>query len=80
MTAEKTNKALMWVVGVLVMIILSLVGVVWATNQTRFDKLEFNDAEIGIKIDTLYSRSARGQWTDSLIISNLAEIKQELRK
>ena len=39
----------------------------------RLEKIEFT-------VDILDSRSKKGQWTDSLIISNLAEIKEEMKK
>lgn len=73
MTTEKKNGIYMRVIGFLLAGILSLAVYVWGGMVERLDNIEN-------KVDILDDRSLKGQWTDSLIISNLAEIKQELKK
>lgn len=73
MTTEKKNGIYMKIIGFLLAGILSLAVYVWDGMVERLDNIED-------KVDILDDRSKKGQWTDSLIISNLAEIKQELKK
>jgi len=73
MTIEKKNGLYLKAIGVLLGLILSLALYVWDGTVQRLDDIE-------VKVDTLKSRSEKSQWMDSLIISNLAEIKEELKK
>jgi len=73
MTIEKKNGFYLKAIGVLLGLILSLVLYVWDGAVERLDNIE-------VKVDTLESRSKKSQWMDSLIISDLAEIKEELKK
>lgn len=73
MTTEKKNGIYMKIIGFLLAGILSLAVYVWDGMVERLDNIEN-------KVDILDDRSKKGQWTDSLIISNLAEIKEELKR
>ncbi len=73
MTAEKKNGYYLKAIGGLLALLLSLVLYVWDGTVERLEKIE-------TKVDILDDRSKHGQFIDSLIISNLAEIKQELKK
>ncbi len=78
MTADKTNKALMWLIGILATVIISLVAVIWGFSQTRFDKLEANDEKMEVKIDTLSDRSKQAQWMRTRMVEDLVKIKKKL--
>lgn len=73
MTTEKKNGMYMKIIGALLAAILSLALYVWDGMVERLDAIEN-------KVNILDDRSKKGQWTDSLIISNLADIKEELKK
>ena len=73
MTAEKKNGIYLKVIGFLMASLVATVLYVWDGTVERLDKIE-------TKVDILDDRSKKGQWTDSLIISNLAEIKQEMKR
>lgn len=73
MTTEKKNGIYLKAIGLLLGGILGLSLYIWDGTVERLDSIEG-------KVSILESRSEKGQWVDSLIISNLAEIKEELKK
>lgn len=73
MTAEKKNGIYMKVIGFLLASLVATILYVWDGTVERLENIE-------VKVDTLESRSKKSQWMDSLIISNLADLKEELRR
>ncbi len=73
MTTEKKNGYYLKAIGLLLSSLIAMALYIWDGTVKRLDSIEE-------KVSILESRSEKGQWTDSLIISNLADIKEEMKK